>query len=400
MVQTNMDQTKVKQTVGRMTEARAALLRENPFFGHLAMGLQLACASCGTACTDGSRLIFDPEFAEELSDRELQFVILHEVLHCVLMHCIRGRGLHTLLYNIACDIVVNSIILDMWGIGSIMIGGEEAIHLAPNGKEGRVCDADEIYHMLLAGPDKNIPGNGCFPACDRHDLWQGICGRGQLQDTWNERIRKAVKACGDTTGMPMSIRRVVKSLERRSGLDWKQLLHDFIQYDQYDYSFIPPDRRYVHTDFYLPSYNVDEENGSVGEIWVCVDTSASITREELESAVAEILDAMRQTELKGMISFFDSNITEPVPFETEADIMKIEPSGGGGTSFRVIFDFLKEKLSPELPRAILIFTDGIAAWPKESAALSVPVLWLITGTDGAAPPWGRMVNLKGVHPGR
>ena len=109
-----MDEMKVKNAVRRMTEERALLIKNNPFFGHLSMGLQLACAPCKTACTDGSRLIFDPAFAEKLSDQELQFVILHEVLHCVFRHCIRGKGLHSVLYNIACDIVVNSTILAMW----------------------------------------------------------------------------------------------------------------------------------------------------------------------------------------------------------------------------------------------------------------------------------------------
>lgn len=66
---------------------------------------------------------------------------------------------------------------------------------------------------------------------DRHDLWQGICDRTRLHDDWNGRIRNAVKRYGNSEGMPQSIRRLVKNLERRAGLDWKQLLHDFLQFD-------------------------------------------------------------------------------------------------------------------------------------------------------------------------
>ena len=44
-----MDEMKVKNTVRRMTEERALLIKNNPFFGHLSMGLQLACAPCKTA---------------------------------------------------------------------------------------------------------------------------------------------------------------------------------------------------------------------------------------------------------------------------------------------------------------------------------------------------------------
>lgn len=408
-----MDEMKVKNTVRRMTEERALLIKNNPFFGHLSMGLQLACAPCKTACTDGSRLIFDPAFAEKLSDQELQFVILHEVLHCVFRHCIRGKGLHSVLYNIACDIVVNSTILAMWGQDSMMITGEEAMHLAPDGKEGREYNSEEIYQMLIhqnhtngfyqMQTDQNNANkssqmqtdNEGFEksSFDRHDIWQGICDKAQLQDNWNRKIQSAFRQCGDSTGMPQQVRTIVQDIAHRSGLNWKQLLHDFLQSDTYDYNFLPPDRRYAFSDFYLPAYNMDEEHQTADDIWVCIDTSGSVTGEELTCTMAEILDAMRQAGLKGRISFFDSNITEPEPFEFENDLKNLTAQGGGGTSFHIIFRYLKEKLYPDLPRAILIFTDGYARFPEEKAALDVPVLWLICKGGNADVPWGQVIQL-------
>lgn len=418
-----MDEMKVKNTVRRMTEERALLIKNNPFFGHLSMGLQLACAPCKTACTDGSRLIFDPAFAEKLSDQELQFVILHEVLHCVFRHCIRGKGLHSVLYNIACDIVVNSTILAMWGQESMMIAGEKAMHLAPDGKEGREYNAEEIYQMLIhqnhtngiyqmqtdqnnANKSSQMQTNQNPPASmqtdnegfekssfDRHDIWQGICDKAQLQDNWNRKIQSAFRQCGDSTGMPQQVRTIVQDIARRSGLNWKQLLHDFLQSNTYDYNFLPPDRRYAFSDFYLPAYNMDEEHQTADDIWVCIDTSGSVTEEELTCTMAEILDAMRQAGLKGRISFFDSNITEPEPFEFENDLKNLTAQGGGGTSFHIIFRYLKEKLYPDLPRAILIFTDGYARFPEQKAALDVPVLWLICKGGNADVPWGQVIQL-------
>lgn len=395
-----MDEMKVKNTVRRMTEERALLIKNNPFFGHLSMGLQLACAPCKTACTDGSRLIFDPAFAEKLSDQELQFVILHEVLHCVFRHCIRGKGLHSVLYNIACDIVVNSTILAMWGQESMMIAGEKAMHLAPDGKEGREYNAEEIYQMLIHqnhtnGISQMQTDNEGFEksSFDRHDIWQGICDKAQLQDNWNRKIQSAFRQCGDSTGMPQQVRTIVQDIARRSGLNWKQLLHDFLQSDTYDYNFLPPDRRYAFSDFYLPAYNMDEEHQTADDIWICIDTSGSVTGEELTCTMAEILDAMRQAGLKGRISFFDSNITEPEPFEFENDLKNLTAQGGGGTSFHIIFRYLKEKLYPDLPRAILIFTDGYARFPEQKAALDVPVLWLICKGGNADVPWGQVIQL-------
>lgn len=78
-------------------------------------GTAAGLLTCGTACTDGERLIFDPDFAARLkTEKEMQFVILHELLHCVLEHCTRVSNRDSEFYNIACDIVVNSTILSMW----------------------------------------------------------------------------------------------------------------------------------------------------------------------------------------------------------------------------------------------------------------------------------------------
>lgn len=372
-----------------MTSARACIVRDNPFFGHLVMRLSLACAPCGTACTDGSRLIFDPEFAGKMSDREMQFVILHEVLHCVLGHCLRGKALNSQMFNIACDIVVNSTILEMWGIDTIEIAGEEAMHLAPDNKEGRLYNAEEVYHMLVSGQGRI----GIDSGFDRHDLWQGICDKSQLNDRWNSNIRRAITACGGTSGMPQTIRRLAESLDRKSGTDWRQLLHDFIQHDSYDYSFLPPDRRYSSGDFFMPAYNADKEAGSVNNIWICVDTSGSVSDKELSDAMAELLDAMGQVGLSGKISYFDSDITEPTAFETVTELLKIDPVGGGGTSFKAIFKYMRENMYYDLPRAVLIFTDGYALWPDEKEALGVPVLWMISHGGRTDVPWGKVVML-------
>lgn len=389
-----MDQRKAAITAKRMTDARALLVRDNPFFGHLSMGLQLACAPCGTACTDGTRLIFDPDFAEKLTDQELQFVILHEVLHCVLEHCTRGRTLNSDLFNIACDIVVNSTIFAMWGIGSFLVAGAEPVHLAPDGKEGREYNAEEIYHMFISGCKDSLSEEfSNVPILDRHDLWKGITDSSRIRDVWKGRMVHAAKACSDSAQIPQSVRKLTEELILQSKVDWKQLLHDFIQYDTYDYSFTPPDRRFSDGDFYLPAYNVDDEKGLASDIWVCVDTSSSVTDKELSEAMFEIQDAMRQAGLTGSVSFFDSDITDPIPFTTEEEFKKITPYGGGGTSFHIIFEYLKKKLHPDLPKAILIFTDGYALWPKEEDALDVPVLWLISEGGDKDAPWGRIAEI-------
>lgn len=389
-----MNPEKMKAAAQKISDSRAVLIKENPFFGHLAMQMKIAGAPCKTACTDGSRLIFDPDFVEKLTEREIQFVVLHEILHCALDHCTRGKGLLADVYNMACDIVVNSLIFQMWKVSVFTVGGEVPAHLTPDGREVRDFNAEEVYEMLVqAGCPGNGNGDSGASAVDRHDLWRGIADPAQTRDIWNNRIHKAAKVCGSQRSLPQIARKLIERAEYKSKVNWRQLLHDFMHFDIYDYTFLPPDRRFSDQDFFLPAYHVCEETGSIPDVWICVDTSASVCDEDLSDLMAEIRDAMRQTGMTGRISFFDVSVTAPEPFSSEEELRERKPVGGGNTSFYAIFRYLKDHIFPDLPRAILIFTDGYAECPPEDAAMGVPVLWLISNGGRTEFPWGTVTEL-------
>ena len=139
-----IDKARLAQASRRITETRVGLVQRYPFFGKLLLRMKMRFAECGTACTDMDSILFDVDFMEKLKDAELEFVMLHEVMHCVLKHCIRGKGKVPLIYNIACDITVNSFILEILGVPEFSIGGEPVMHLAPDKAEGRLYTADKI----------------------------------------------------------------------------------------------------------------------------------------------------------------------------------------------------------------------------------------------------------------
>ena len=88
----NKEEMMTKQQINSiLTAVRASLLLREPFYGHLLMNLKFGIASCGTACTDMRRILWDPEFISGLNEEEIEFVMEHEVLHCVLQHPFRGR---------------------------------------------------------------------------------------------------------------------------------------------------------------------------------------------------------------------------------------------------------------------------------------------------------------------
>lgn len=109
-------------------------------------------------------------------------------------------------------------------------------------------------------------------------------------------------------------------------------------------------------------------------------------------AMGEIKEAIEQIGMSGLVSFFDTEVTEPANFEVVEDLYKAQPKGGGGTSFYVIFEYLEKMKIEELPRLMIILTDGYATFPKEEAALGIPVLWVIIGSK-AQPDFGECIYI-------
>lgn len=143
---------KIREYMRRLLLSRMRILCNHAFFGLLLMHMVYSVdEEVPTACTDGVRITFGTKYLQELSDSELDYVMMHEILHVVLQHCIRGKDLERERYNIAADIVVNSnILLENNGNKSSITLKQygESMHLAPDGKEGSEYTAEQVYQML------------------------------------------------------------------------------------------------------------------------------------------------------------------------------------------------------------------------------------------------------------
>ena len=410
-----------RQLVQNIIACKMQVLDTSTFFGLLLQHLTFAVdTECPTACTDGERIYFGTKFCDGLSRNELTVVLLHELMHVVLGHCFRSKGYNPLLYNIAADIVVNSTIKETLGY-DLTVGDVELMHLAPNGKEGVLYTAEDVYDMLLHTLPKNKRKNknkksndsvsgdgdgsgGGEPQQDdgADDYDTSAYDEGQLDDhsrwketsaatkaEWQGHIVDAARAAlaqGKAAGKGSALaERMYKELTHPT-INWRLLLHNFVQTETVDYSFMPPDRRY--DDFFLPDFNEPED--LVKDLWIAMDTSGSISNRDMARAFSEIKGGIDQFggKLRAKISFFDGKVSEPVEFETVDELLKIRPVGGGGTSFHAVFDYYRKHLHAAGDvSGIIIFTDGYATFPPESAALGTPVFWLVHN-DLVTPPWG------------
>lgn len=381
----------------RLRTARARLLSRHPFYGLLAMRLDLGTGPVGTACTDMRRILFDPVFMEKLSDEALTFVFCHEVMHCVLCHCTRGREKDPLLYNIAADIVVNSLILESLGLTSLDVAGASPMHLVPDGREGRLFTTEEVYAMLEGLPrDRLLALAGARQdAGDNHEVWQDAADPAALEDAWKEAL-KEVRGKLPGQGTPGRLRDVEPEPDRPPLLHWPTLLQRFcrLYVMDRDYSYQPPDPRYEGlSDFFFPSFP-EIRDYRVRDLFVAIDTSASIDDETLRFLLEELAGGMRQVpSMNCLVSFFDTEITEPVPLSRPQEIADLAPKGGGGTSFEPIFKTLGDLARNRDVAGTLILTDGYASFPEEAKALGLPVLWIIADSL-VEPPWGATVHVR------
>ena len=415
----------IKGYIRRLLLSRMRILNTHGFYGLLLMHMVYSIdENAETAYTDGTRIAFGPKFLESLTDSELDFVMMHEILHVVLQHCIRGEDRDHERMNIACDIVVNSnillennmdhrsITLSKWG---------ESMHIAPDGKEGHEYTAEQVYDMLPPTPPqkkKKIPSYGWEKgrakqeqgdpkdltsgghSWDDHSQWSQYEEDDTLRDVWVKQFAEACEAISireKTIGrgtLPLFAQRLLEKL-RDPQVDWRTILNEFVQEEVNDYSFSPPDRRFQESPFFLPDFNELGKNGEPVDILFMIDTSGSMSDKEITAAFSEVKGAIDQFDgkLKGWLGFFDAAIIEPKPFESVDDVLKIKPAGGGGTDFQIIFEYVHQHMENKLPACIIILTDGYAPFPKEHFAQDIPVLWLIDNND-IEPPWGKVARIK------
>ena len=375
--------------------AKNSLMVNNPFFSSLLMHMKISLdEQCSTAYTDSERICFGPAFLDEISDSEVEFVLLHELLHAVLGHCTRGKELDNETFNIACDIVVNSIILESCNFDTSYITIDkygEAMHMTPDGSEGYLFSAEEVYRMLLReghGTDRKSSFT------DDHSKWTPGKNASEESCIWRGRIKDAVveatvfRRQGRQKNLPKFARDYCKK-KRRETIDWKKNLHNFMENNLFDYSFSPPDRRFCDGEFFLPDFNSFDLKSSARRILFMVDTSGSVGSELLSEILSEIENAINafNGNLEGWLGFFDSEVVPPKHFSSKEEFESIAPGGGGGTSFECVFDYVNETMKDEPPWKIVIMTDGWANFPDESAANSIPVLWIISDKS-RTPPWG------------
>jgi hypothetical protein len=85
------------------------------FFAELAYKLKIVYTrhpQIQTAAVDGTHLFINPDFFAPLTEKQIVFILCHEVLHCALLHFARMEGRDAEKWNIAGDYEINLMLAD------------------------------------------------------------------------------------------------------------------------------------------------------------------------------------------------------------------------------------------------------------------------------------------------
>jgi predicted metal-dependent peptidase len=385
----------LESVVDMLRTARIGLLLKSSFFGNLATRLKLVPADewCSTAATDGRNFYFNSKFIKMLEPRELEFLFGHEVLHVVYDHFGRRGSRDPQLWNVANDYCVNAD-LKKHHVGQFIttvpclydskydgMSSEEVYdHLYENAEK---LDLDSLIDRLL---DDHMDGDG--------SEGQDTDGKGRpkLRDEERAKIRDEIKEAmlsaaqtSEAGNIPLGVRRLIKDLTEPV-LNWRELLRLNIESTvKSDFSWMKASRRGWHIDAIMPGMRNDE----MIDIAVFIDASGSIDSNMLKDFLSEIQGIMDQFQtFKIHLVTFDTETYNPVTYTSDNldTICDYEVTGGGGTEFDCIFDYLKrEEIEP---KRLVVFTDGypFGSWGDENYA---DTLWILHGTKTIVPPWGQ-----------
>lgn len=323
-----------------------------------------------TACTNGKRVQYNPEFFMGLRPEERVFLLLHETLHCAYLHMARLKDLEPRKWNIAADHVIN---LQLKARGFVMPKDGLADEIYTG------MSTEEVYAALPDNPTADVnmdlePGDAESDKSLEKEM-QDILVRARLQS----------KMTGDKPGtIPGEIEIFLNRLLNPK-LPWQRILQKYIQtYAMNDYSYRKPNRRFM-PDFYLPT--LISEN--LIDIAVAVDTSGSVTDDEFLRFISETSSILRMMKPETLTLIqFDSEIRSVDRVKTLRDLSQVSFTGRGGTRIEPVINWA----NTNRPQLLLVFTDG--EFYFHNAATKVDVIWLIHGGRDFTPPFGKKINYE------
>lgn len=302
-----------------------------------------------------------------LNENGMKFVIAHEILHVALNHASRRQGRDRLLWNLACDFVINDWLIQM------------NIGVPPEGiyfdKDLSGKSADEIYLLIVqeerlrkklgtlkdkqAGNLTKKTQHGCDMLDDDiryFSEFEDACKSSLLRGVFlHESIGR-----GD---LPADLVAEIKALNQPP-IPWQVELAKWISerfpLEDSKRTYAKPSRRQSSTpDIPRPRYVRPDELKNTRTFGVIMDTSASMDKKLLAKCLGAIASYSSSQEVKMVrIVYCDAQPYDEGYVNIDALANKVKVRGGGGTVLQPAVDLLLRAKDFPDNAPILILTDG------------------------------------------
>lgn len=210
-------------------------------------------------------------------------------------------------------------------------------------------------------------------------------------------VKSAVISAAQSVGagnVPAGVARLIEEITEPK-MDWRELLEMHIKSAvKDDYTFSRISRRawgisrIGGRSMILPGA-ADQDTVDV----VCtIDTSGSMTQQMLTDFLSEVKGIMDMfPDFKLQLFTFDTQVYDHRTFTPENidEILEYPMSGGGGTMFECVWEFLKKEEIE--PNKLVLFTDGYpcGSWGDEDYC---DTLFIIHGSHSIQPPFGAVAH--------
>lgn len=403
----------------KMQKARTLLVLDAPFFGQLSLKVKMGSdPNCQTAWVDGLNIGYNPDYIEGLTMDQTKGLLCKLIMHPACGHHLRRGTREQKRWQKACDEVICPLIEEA--------GFElpQAFHASPDHK-GK--SAERIYELLPEeagnqdpGPQKGGDGDGDGDGGgkgggqddqDQDGGGNDPNGNGEVRDLpphedgsprsetekqqneqdWKEATKQAdntTKGAGTTPGCITEM--VADMLAPK--VDWKEQLWQWLESNaKGDYTWVRPNKRYVHMGLYLPSL-LNGKDLMRGRVYV--DTSGSVRTEELKQfggELSSILEEFPNVELT--CNCFDTRIVKGKEqvFHHEDLPIELQAIGRGGTEIRPVFKHIEESCEED-PKFVIIFTD-MGFWDSLPDKPEYPVLFVNTGPKNPEVEYGTVIDI-------
>lgn len=422
-----MPQSERWRKIGReiLFSARTELYMSLPFLDEAVSALAVADEGydAATLATDAKHLYFSGAWlAQQLEHARtaVNRAYLHTVFHCLLRHPAKAKNRDTPLWDLACDIAVESMLdsLDYRCLREDKPSVRRQNVYRRLREAMPVLTAEAIYRQFRR---ERLNSYDCATLArvfyvDDHTLWPAS-DDGEQDRQWQQtaaRVQTAMETVFNNQAAGGEAVREQLSVSAQPTTDYRAFLRRFaalreevaIDADSFDYGYYAYGLRHYGNMPLIEPLETREVR-KIEDFVIAIDTSMSTSGELVRSFLSYTYSL-----LKGSESFFrhinlrilqcDDQLRSDKRITNERDLRDymehFELIGQSATDFRPVFEHVDQLVSEGAfhhLRGIIYFTDGLGIYPKKRPRYDAAFVML----EGEAypenvPPWGIRAILR------